>query len=90
MRRKKWIHVDLCLVCFRVVEVTGAQRVRVEFENLRYVSRVICCRCSAVLDQRKELYVSSAGRTLKIRKRDQVGPHRIRGDGTWSCKGGWL
>lgn len=90
MRRLKWRYVGLCLICWTVVYVGKGQRVRVEFEGGYYLSRLVCSDCAHVLGIRKVLQASAFGRTLEITKRDQVGPHRIRGDGTWSCKGVWL
>ena len=90
MRRRKWRFLELCLFCRRGVAPGERQRLRVEFEDGTYLSPVACDGCARVLDLRGELVVSCLGRCLTVEKRDQVGPHRIRGDGTWSCKGAWL
>lgn len=89
MRRRRWRQMDVCLLCWSRAVLEGAQRVRVEFEGELYMSRLICDECAEVLDRRKEAMVTAMGRTLRIVKRDQVGRNRIRGDGTWSCKGVW-
>lgn len=90
MRRKKWRHVELCLVCWSIVDETVGQRLRVEFESGYFVSVVICQCCAHVMALRGVVEVTVLGRTLRVHKRDAVGPHRIRGDGTWSCRGEWL
>lgn len=90
MRRRKWSQIALCLFCWSVVPIEWGQRVRVEFEGGYFLSRVICAGCAHVLTLRRVQRVSVLGRTLEVTKREQVAPHRIRGDGTFSCKGVWL
>ena len=90
MRRLKWRYVDLCLACWSTVDGGKGQRIRVEFEGGYYLSRELCDGCAHVFVLRRILRTSAFGRSMEIVKRDQVGPHRIRGDGTWSCQGLWL
>lgn len=89
MRRRRWVQVELCLFCWTAVRTLYGQRLRVEFEGDRYLSGIACDGCASVLDSRKELEGSAFGLTLQVKKRDQVGKNRIRGDKTWSCEGAW-
>lgn len=90
MRRLRWRYARLCLTCFCPTYEEGGQVLRVEFRGGYFVSVVVCAGCARVLDRRGTVQVVQQGRTLEVEKRYGVGPHRIRGDQTWSCKGVWL
>lgn len=89
MRREKWRQIELCVFCWRAVATLGAQRLRVEFKGLAFLSTVACAACALDLDTRKLKGTYVRDVMLRVEKRDQVGRNRIRGDGTWSCKGVW-